>query len=315
SAAFASKEKIIIVHSYSSDLSWVMSMADGIKKVLGDQYHYEEIFMDTKNIDPSEFQAVADSTLKRVNEVKPRLVLVSDDNALKLVGRYIDPSIPVIFGGINASLRDDYPWLFKVNNITGVLERPLIKRSLQEAVKVFGIKTSKLLVMMDDSQTAKHFFKVDLDNQDNFPVMGAQVDVFRNSSFQAWQEKILAAKEQGYGLVLLAGAFAVKAQDGSTVSAVDLANWISKNSPIPPFTVHFQQIGKGKLIGGLQLSGTMMGTDMGNIAKEVLDTGVEPRSIFPKTQKAGALYFSREEIERQGLTLAKRYKDIVVLVD
>jgi len=313
--SFAGKEKIIIVHSYSADISWVQTISEGIKDIIGEDYLYEEVYMDTKNIAPSKFQAAADSALEKIKATQPRLVLVSDDNALKLVGRYVDQSIPVVFGGINASLRDDYPWLYEVDNITGVLERPLIKRSLQEAVKVFGINTNKLLVMMDESQTAKHFFKVDLQSQEKFTILGAQVDVFRNASFDKWKERILTAKEQGYGLILLAGAFAVKDESGKGISAVDLAQWISEHSPVPPFTIHFQQIGKGKLIGGLQLSGNMMGTDMGKIAKEILETGITPRSIFPKTQNAGALYFSQAEIDRQGLTLGKRYKDIVLLVD
>ncbi len=314
-SAFAEGNKIAIVHSYSPTMSWVINLGDGVKKVLGDKYEYEEIFMDTKRIDKSKFKEVAEATLNKLESIKPRLVIVSDDNALKLVGRYIDAETPVVFAGINASLRDDYPWLFEKDNMTGILERPLIKRNLQETMEAFGLESKKILVLMDDSLTAQYFFKLDLDSKDTFSVMGAQVNVFKSGDFSDWQRKILSTKDDGYNLLLLAGAFALRDEKGNSISAIDVAKWISNNSPIPPFTTHLQQIGEGLLVGGLQLSGRIMGEDAAKIAKQILDNNIKPKSIFPQRQSAGDLKYSKAEIKKQGLTLTPKYQKLVIFVD
>lgn len=312
--AAAGQNDVAIVHSYSSKISWVVNQSAGFRKELGDQYQYTEFDMDTKRIEQSKFQAVADDILAQIKELKPKVVYVTDDNALKLVGRYVDPAIPVVFSGVNANLREDYPWLLKSKNITGVLERPLIKRNLLETMRAFNINAKKILVLMDTSLTAQYFFKLDLHSKEHFKVKGAEVDVFRAGEFETWQQKILAAKDQGYDMLLLAGSFALKEGDQS-ISAVDVAKWISQNSPVPPFTSHLQQIGKGLLIGGLQLNGELMGSDAAEIAKSLVGGNKQASEIFPKTQTAGNLMYSKAEIAKQGLNISKKYQDHVILVE
>ncbi len=314
-ASFAAQNDVAIVHSYSDKISWVVNQSNGFRQRLGSDFQYTEYMMDTKEIKESEFDKVAADIIAKINHLKPTMVYVTDDNALKLVGRYVDPSIPVVFSGVNANLREDYPWLLKSNNITGVLERPLIKRNLIETMKAFDLKAKKILILMDDSLTAEYFFKLDLHSKQKFSVKEAKAEVYRSGNFADWKKKILSSKEAGYDLLLLAGAFALQEENGESISAIDVAKWISEHSPIPPFTSHLQQIGQGMLIGGLQLNGEIMGSDAAVIARSILFDKTKPKEIFPQTQTAGDLKFSKIEIEKQGLKLNPKYNNHIILLD
>ncbi len=303
------------MHSYSKNISWVVNQSRGFRKNLGDKYRYTEYEMDTKRIDVAKFSAVASEILENIKRLKPSMVYVTDDNALRLVGRYVDASIPVVFSGINAHLWEDYPWLHETTNITGVLERPLIKRNIMETMNAFGIQASKILMLMDTSVTSQHFFKLELQSRDNFFVKGAEVDVFRAKAFSAWKEKVMASKQDNYDFLLIVGAFALKNDDGSSISAVNVAKWISVHSPTTAFTSHLQQIGQGLLVGGLQLNGEIMGADAGKIAVSILVDKRSPHDILPQTQTAGELIFSQSEMRRRHLTITEKYKNSVKLLD
>ncbi len=127
-SAFA-KETILVIESYHAEYAWDKDFNRGIEKVIGDQYNIVNFYMDTKRVAKSEYANRAEAAWAKYKQVKPSLVILADDNALKLLGKRFEsePTL-VVYLGINGSPRNYIS--LKSKNITGVIERPLLKRSL-----------------------------------------------------------------------------------------------------------------------------------------------------------------------------------------
>ena len=91
---FAGNNDIAIVHSYATNVQWIPDQTQGFKNILGSKYNYHEFYMDTKRIPQAEFEAKAKAALDFIKKINPILVYTTDDNALKLVARYVDQKIP-----------------------------------------------------------------------------------------------------------------------------------------------------------------------------------------------------------------------------
>ena len=121
-----SNPRIMIVHSYNNDYSWVREINVGVNRFYDAypdvtlRWHY----MDLKNHGDDDFKrtaaTIANSTIERW---QPDVLIIFDDIAQKLVGmKYLNhPTIKVVFGGVNGKA-SDYQY-DKANNVTGVYER------------------------------------------------------------------------------------------------------------------------------------------------------------------------------------------------
>lgn len=126
---FSANKKILIIGSYHKEFQFQQDYIDGIKHSLGKKYDYYEFFLNTKKLPESEFAAMSDKAFAYYKQVKPDLVVLGDDNALKLLkDRFILEKIPVVFLGINANIRNYFKQ--RPNNFTGVLERPFYQRNI-----------------------------------------------------------------------------------------------------------------------------------------------------------------------------------------
>ncbi len=94
-----------------------------------------------------------------------------------------------------------------------------------------------------------------------------------------------------------------------------MARWISDNSPLPAFTSHIDQVGKGKLVGGMIISGIFMGEDAGEIAEKILKNKVSPRSLLPHIQKKLVFKFSKTELKKWDLEISPSIANRVDLLD
>lgn len=112
------------------------------------------MYLDTQCIEPSDFDAQADRLLKETLRLKPDLIMLGDDNALKLMGPRLQPlSIPVVFLGVNGG--PEQYGLSDFELLTGVLERPLFKQTVRHLRKVLS-DDQRFLVLMDDSPTMRN---------------------------------------------------------------------------------------------------------------------------------------------------------------
>jgi len=306
------KEKILIIHSYNPDISWVQDQTSGIKSILSNKYEYYEFYMNTKQIPKNKFKEKADEALQYYKRIKPNLVITTDDNALKLVGQQISKNTPLVFGGVNGHIRNDYPWILKNLKVTGVLERPLIKRSIFELKKGFNIK-GKVLILLGVSPTAKAFYDDEMKENGEFKNM-IESDIFISGNFEEWKKVILSSKEKGYSMLMIAGNQAMHDSNKKHINANYISQWISSNSPIPPFTIHSDQIGKNLLIGGTIINGVSMGKDTGRVAKYMLNQKSHTNNRIQINRQI-EFKFSNTELEKWKLANTSSFRNQITLID
>lgn len=306
---------VMLIHSYHKGLDWVDEMNIGIKQELGDDYRLSIQYMDTKRLPVEKFQAVAERTFDQFQREKPDVVIICDDNGFRLLGQRIAATTPVVFCGINGEIRRDYPWVIEARNVTGVLERPLIKRTIAEVMRVTRITPRNALILLGDSPTARAFHYSDLGGKDMMRISRSiNADVLRVADLDEWKQKVQTAKKQGYDLLLVAGFGAMHDKNGKHISLDELSEWVALHSPLLNITVHGQGIGPGKIMGGMVVSGVIMGQDVAKQLKKVMERPAMIDEIPFVFQNQGKLIFSRDGLRHWGLTLDKsRSKQLILL--
>ncbi|WP_415900513.1 ABC transporter substrate-binding protein [Neptuniibacter sp. QD48_11] len=298
----AAETKIMLIHSYHQEMKWVEDLTAGVKQELGDEYQLLIHHMDTKRLPKGMFKYSAARAFSEFQEQKPDLVIICDDNGFSLLGERIAKTTPVVFCGINSDIRRDYPWVLNSQNITGVVERPMIKRSIVEFARATRLKLHQVLILLGDSLTANAIYHYDLGGKSHFNIAkNIRADVVRVSNAAEWKEHIKLSKKQGYDLILIAGYAAMHEENGEYVSFDDLSRWVSANAPVMTITAHEQAIGKGRVMAGMVVSGILMGQDAANLAKQLLVLPKDSHQIPIHFQSQGKMILSRHELRNWGL--------------
>ena len=309
-------ETVMLIHSYHKELKWVQDITTGVKQELGDNYQLSVHYMDTKRLPKGLFKYSAVRAFKAYKELNPSLVIICDDNGFRLLGERISDTTPVVFCGINSDIRLDYPWAINTRQVTGVVERPMIKRSIVEFAKVAQIEPRKALILLGNSVTAKAFYQHDLGSQSHFKLAKyMQVDVVQMPDIESWKDKIRASKKQGYDLILIAGYGAMHERNGRYVGLDELSQWVAANSPVMTMTVHEQAIGMDKVMAGMVVSGILMGQDAASLAKEMLTRSEDDSHPIPiHFQSQGKVLVSQKEMDDWGIKIEpSRTKSLIIL--
>jgi len=149
-------EKVLLIFSYHPEHPWVVEETRGAEEILEERgVETEKFYLDTKRNTSAEWkEEVAEEAVRKIDDFKPDLVIVFDDNACELVAKeYIGDSLPFVFCGMNSEPED---YGFPAQNITGVIERHHLEATinlLQQLVP--DIK--ELAIISDDSPTSQAF--------------------------------------------------------------------------------------------------------------------------------------------------------------
>lgn len=96
------KPKVLYIESYHDGYAWDQEQRAGLESIFKDQVELYNFQMDTKRVAPSRYQEKADLAWQYYLEVKPDVVVISDDNALMLLEqRFLKTDTPVVYMGIN----------------------------------------------------------------------------------------------------------------------------------------------------------------------------------------------------------------------
>jgi len=293
----ANKKDILIIESYHAQFPWDKSYKEGIKEVLGSKYNLTFFEMNTKRLSPDKYENSANLAWEQYTSINPELVILGDDNALKYLGqRFLKTKTKVVYLGINNN-----PRKYRVtgyNNISGVLERPLLKRSLIFISKLLDVK--KALILFDSGTTAKVISKEVFKNKNSTSIRGIQVDIVLNKTFDNWKQKVINAKKDGYDMIFIALYHTIKDNQGKHVNADEILKWTSIHSSVPPFAFWDFAVGAEKTIGGYVLFGKTQGIAAANIALKMLN---EPNHglIMPHTSERGRFLFSKKQLKNWNL--------------
>ncbi|QBF83804.1 hypothetical protein EXU30_14745 [Shewanella maritima] len=287
--------ELVFIHSYHFEYPWVVEYREGFNRVIADA-SVHEFEMDTKRRPPSEFAQVTEQAWQFIQAKQADVVVLADDNALKHVGpKLVEHRIPFVFLGINANPRQ---YIAMTEFSSGVLERPLLKRSAVLVTKVMP-KVKKVLVMMDKSVTSDAIIDSSFDSQLRQSLSGVEVDIVGAQDYSHWQQLVERAPEQEFDAIIV-GVYARLKEHGRHVPIDEVTRWTSANSELPVFAFWSYSVGKDKAIGGLLISALEQGETAASHVNTFLRTGKMPAIATPKR---GAFVFSQAELARWGIVL------------
>ncbi|WP_108651181.1 ABC transporter substrate-binding protein [Dongshaea marina] len=292
-ACFADKPAILVIESYHDGYPWDKSYKKALQEYLGKEYQLNYFEMDTKRLPKSLYEKRADLAWKKYQELKPVLVVLGDDNALNYLGpKLIETSTPVVYLGINNNPRDYIPL---GRNITGVLERPLLKRAIVDIRRTYP-NTESVLVLFDSGTTSQASSQEVFQGRSEIKLLGLKISLKFIGDWSVWQETVLEANKH-YDVMVIGLYHTLIDDEGLHVPAEKVIRWTSEHTPIPPFAFWDFEVGADKALGGMVLSGYEQGKEAAAIAREIL-AGKAPSRISPRTAEKGYYLFSRTQLKK-----------------
>ncbi|WP_150104375.1 ABC transporter substrate-binding protein [Shewanella sediminis] len=288
---------VLIIESYHQEYEWDKNYNKGIVSILGNEHDYHHFYLDTKRLPQPLFIARAESAWEAFEKLKPDLVVLADDNAIKLLHkRFVNTEMPVVFLGLNTNPRTYN--IHNQKNFTGVLERPLFKRSLLLANQLLIEKTDKrFMVLFDNSKTSIASLEQITPSLDSIKMGKVSLDFVLTSNFSAWKTCISEAKEKGYDAIFIGLYHTIRDSSGNHVSPEQVIAWTREHSPLPHFGFWEFTIGPDKNIGGYVLDAYLHGQHAGRLMKQILE-GSSPDSLSLVFDRKGLYLFSKSGIER-----------------
>ncbi len=316
SARASENLQVLVIHSYGPQSVWVKGIQKGLSATVPEDITLHHVYLDTKHLPTAHHAESAESGWNTFLELSPQLVVICDDNAMRLLGEKISREVPTVFCGINSNIRAEYPWVIDGRQITGVMERPLIRRAAFMIDKVVDFNANRALILLGSSTTANAIFKHDLGGQRESLIWGElQAEVRVTDNFESLKAEVRQSLNENFDFMVIAGHQAMRDQSGRAVALEEVNRWISANAPIPPFTIHSNSIGAGKLIGGLILLGETMGRETGQLVANVIESGLSTRDHPVVSYDHGRIVLSKAEVARWGIGVRDEFVGQVHFVE
>lgn len=304
-------KKGLLVSSYSADYDWDKDYSSALVNDLKAIATMDMFYLNTKKIPKEEFASKADEAWKKFNSAKYDFVVLGDDNALKFLGeRLAKSSIPVFFLGINGNPRNYFSNKTLPPNFTGVLERPLFKRSITYAKEICP-DIKKMLIFFDNGETSMIVKNDNIDNTDKINISGIDVEIRTIGDFDQWKKEISRANKE-YDAVIIGLYQTLRDHEGKPVSDKDVLNWTIKNLSIKNFAFWEFSVGKEMTTGGLVLSGKEQGKKCAQMIKNYYSTNKLP---VIQTPENGKLIFSRAGLTKWKINLPENLKKEALFVE
>jgi len=300
-SAWGAEATILVVESYHAEYRWDQAYRRALTESLAPKYTLEFFEMDTKRQPASRHAQMAEKALARIQALHPALVVLGDDAALQYLGPRLDTmDIPGVYLGINGNPRKYGAMRFE--HITGVLERPLIKRNISFIQQV-APSTHKVQLLFDNGLTSRVIYDEMFDGKSSMWIDGIQVDLQLCQTLDEWKQAVLQADARGYQVTIAGLYHTLKRANGRVADADETMVWSSANTPVPLFALWDFAVGPDMAVGGLVLSGWEQGHAAAAIALDILERQVKPSSLIPVTARQGDFLFSKKQLKRFHLSL------------
>ena len=297
--------EILVISSYHPEYLWDRSYSASLEAHLGGHHRFDYFYMDTKRRSPDDFDRIAEQALAYYRQSKPDLVILGDDNAINYLARDIAAlGTPVVFLGMNENPR--HKGLVGHPMITGVLERPLLKRNISEMSQMMG-GIKKALVLFDSSNVSLTAIEDEFRSQTELRIGQTLVNSQLIGNYGLWQEAVLGARQSGHDAIFVGLYHTLTDDQGRHVDEQQVLAWTSAHSPVPLFCFWEFTVGKGKAIGGLVLDGRDQGAKAAELVNAIL-AGAQPRTLAPRAALRGEYVFSKSELARWQLTLPDKWR-------
>ena len=291
---------VMLINSYHTGFEWVDQYTQALKKEVGDVASVISFDMDTKRLPDTQFEERAKAALQRLDMLQPDVVVTGDDNALRLLADGIlNRGYPLVYLGVNENPR---LYIESSKGATGVLERPLHKRSIMFLRDIFGKRFKHALVLFEVGTTSTLIQEEMFGGRETARFGDVQMTIHRTNNWEEWKRVVLSAKEDGYDVLVLGLHHRIKDVDGRTVEHQEALRWTCKNTPIPPIGTWVFNIGSDLAIGGLVTAPEPQGQNAGQMVKAIL-RGTPINSIPPVVATQGDFLFSRSRLRQWNIEL------------
>jgi ABC-type uncharacterized transport system substrate-binding protein len=273
-------EKVLLIFSYHPEHPWVVEETRGAEDILEERgVETEKFYLDTKRNTSAEWkEEVAEEAIRKIDDFKPDLVIVFDDNACELVAKeYISESLPFVFCGMNGEPED---YGFPAQNITGVIERHHLEATI-ELLRRLVPDVEKLAIMSDDSPTSQAF----ITRVRNIIPPIEISEFYTTNDFDAWKAEVNRFQTNVDAIGIYVYHTIKENSEEQSLPPEDVLGWTLENSELPGFAFSDFTVRDGVLCG-VTVSGYEQGMTAAEIAIRILN-GETPADITIKCPEEG----------------------------
>ncbi len=301
------KPRILILHSYAPDFTWVAQINTGVQRVLkGKPYSIRYHYMDTKRHPDEDFKIKAGiAARKMIDQWKPHVIIAVDDNAQEYVAKHYcnRPGINIVFCGVNAE-HTDYGY-DRASNVTGILERIPIASVREGLQSAFYPERRRIYHIADASETSE-YISVEL-NAYNWEPFHFGKSVLCEA-FDEWKGAVREATASA-DILLITHYHTIRrsAQDPSTVPPREVIRWTMENTPLPIVGCWGFFVEDGGVLA-FALSSFEQGEEAAKMASSIVENRKKPHEI-PVSVSRQLLVCAREgELKRHHINLPAIYE-------
>jgi hypothetical protein len=297
------KPRVLILHSYGTDYSWVTEVSEGINRVLaGKPYSVRWHYMDTKRHPDDGFKERAGQAARDVIEQwQPNVIVTVADNAQALVGRYYanDPRFAVVYSGMFATPAE-YGY-DKAANVTGILERWPLDVIRQGIAQIFVNGGSdrrgplRIRHIGDASETVSFLAGQihDFDWGPDLEVVTAQAKTFAD-----WQQQItIAGADADIVLFSLYHTLLREGKENEVVPPGEVMRWTQQHLRKPNVAGWGFSVEEGAMMA-IGVSALEQGEEAARMVVRIIDDGRKPREIPATSSRQFLIYLRERELEK-----------------
>ncbi|MGH1352103.1 MAG: ABC transporter substrate-binding protein [Methyloligellaceae bacterium] len=301
--------EVLIIESNHSTDRWDSGYLKALNKVHGRRHNISYFEMNAKRLPASLYAKQAEAAWDAYQRIKPDYVILGDDVAIDHLGkRFAKENIPVIFLGADKNPRHKFKNNKYPSNVTGVLERPLIRNSAAELKKILP-HMKRMLVLLDHSDASKYAIDQGFYRVQN--ISGVSVEIMLIATLERWQRVVNSAKSAGYDAVIIGHHSNIIAKNNVKIPANAIMTWTSQALEVPLFAFWDRDVGIGKAAGGLVVDGY----EQGRIAARLLIQIASGQTPLGAICRHGKLAFSETELRRWKISLPEHMHSRVKLYD
>lgn len=292
------KPRILVLHSYSLDFSWVPDINIGLNRIL-EKYPYKIrwYYMDTKRHPDKKFKEKSGITVrKEIKRWKPDIIIAVDDNAQEYVGKYYinDSDISIVFTGVNKT-EADYGY-DRADNATGMLERINYQAVKDIMVQILPPGKRRIVHISDSSPTSTGIHK-EIESFDWAPLNFTKS--IQCETYAEWQEAIRAADQEA-DFILFTHYHTIRESVDSPKTMVPqkVMDWTMANSDLPGVSFWGFYVEDGGMMA-VALSPYEQGEVVARMAVDIIENGTRPKDIPVETSRLFVMYMRESEIRKK----------------
>lgn len=247
-----------------------------------------ELWMDSKRKNSKDdLQSATRRLIKEIEEIKPDLIMLGDDNTVKYIGNYLlDSDYPIVFWGVNG-LPTKYPAVDSISrpghNVTGIYQSNYTQDALDFFKKIFP-NIKRISIISDASPTGKawnkQMEKLILEQKDHFTLTTTVV----SNNYSKIKSQILTA-DKNTDLFIVGPHFTIKNQAGDSVTK-EFVDWYLTNINKPEIVPIATYLKEGFLCT-VNDDIFKQGYEAAKLVYRILEEGEDPAQIRTTTPTRG----------------------------